>query len=67
VIGIIDTSDPSVASQALATYSQSVTTAIESGKQERHVIEWNGPEAEESWSRPLGRDGRTRQGVYCAG
>lgn len=49
VVGIIDTEVPSVASEALATYAHSVTSAFESGEQGKRIAVWNGPGVEGGW------------------
>jgi hypothetical protein len=52
VIGIIDTSDPAIASQALATYSSAVTTAAESAAQGTQVVLWRAAESSGDWVPP---------------
>lgn len=51
VIGIIDTSDPAVASRALASYEVAVKAAAESAVHERQVVVWSEPD--DSWVSPV--------------
>jgi hypothetical protein len=52
VIGVIDTSDPAVASAALATFAEVVTRAAEVASRERHVIVWREGESGGTWVPP---------------
>jgi hypothetical protein len=49
VIGIIDTSDPAVASEALATYAAAVTKAAEVASYGRQVVVWSEGESGGRW------------------
>jgi hypothetical protein len=50
VTGIIDTSNPDVVSQALATYSEAIAAAAESIAQGKQVIVWKEPD--QRWAPP---------------
>jgi len=52
VIGIIDTSDPAVVSEALATYSLAVTTAAESGAKGGQFTVWKQEGPDRGWVSP---------------